>query len=109
MATKAGTVFWLYQTAADTWASGLEDDGVIWLNNTAPYGEKYATQPTSMITESQYHVTEYDSPLDPPIVLPMLDFYGHRSDTASAFSVTLSISDYNCESLTGYLVEGCVN
>jgi predicted outer membrane repeat protein len=70
-AIKAGTFLWLCNEIVENKPPrciephGLSGEGLIWINNTAAYGEKYATQATTVITDPLYNVTDYNSILKP--------------------------------------------
>jgi predicted outer membrane repeat protein len=70
-AFKAGTVMWFCDDIVPNEPAqciepyGLRDSGLIWVNNSAAYGERYATQVTTIVTDDHYNVTEYNSILKP--------------------------------------------
>ena len=76
-------------------------------DNVAVYGDKYATEGTQLIVESNtsIHVTDYGSPV-PPIIISLRDFYNQTVLTDSYNYVEASISDesqVSCHGDDGYL------
>lgn len=102
-ATIAGTVFWLsYPGATNAEPAGLDSESIVWESNSAPYGERAATQTVRQVVSPTYKVTIYDKEFDPPINVSLLDFYNATVIGSSMFASVFA-ERYSCQDATGYL------
>ena len=100
VATVGGTFFWLCTGVCNE----PINQNTTFLNNSAPYGETFATQLTNIYQVSEeYQVSVYDRPLSPSIVLNFFDFYGQEIVSDSATVTEASVESYECDGLVGSL------
>ena len=102
-ALLSGTLFWFYNNMMLNPPVGLGSDSLQWTNNSAPYGEKYATQAVSLLVPEEYIVNVYNEALDPPILVTMLDYYGNIISSANDTYIFASTEGYECNSLPGVI------
>ena len=104
-ASMAGTFFWLCSGPS---CNEPTNQGLIFANNSAPYGNNFATQPTSIQSATEYNVTVYNRPLNPSISLYIYDFYGQLVISDNETVVESSVFDYSCRSFVGTLASSTV-
>jgi hypothetical protein len=67
-AAIAGTVYWFFDSSRVEGShepAGLSAATLTWVNNQAPHGKKYCTQPVYLDVSSSYEVTVYNAALEP--------------------------------------------
>lgn len=106
----AGTFFWLCTAVSSNLSSCQEPkyNNVVFINNSAPYGFEFATQPIHIRTTSEYNVTVYGRPLSPAINLTLYDFYNSKAVSDSFTATTATVAAYNCGGFVGTLQSATV-
>lgn len=105
-ATVAGTFFWSCKGATPGNISSCVEPkhhNLQFSNNSAPYGATFATQPIYIRTSSQYNVTVYNGPLQPPISLDLYDYYGQKAVSDTTTSTAVDVINSNCDEYIGIL------
>ena len=67
-AISGGTLYWYFDHSRPEGShepAGLNSTSLTWLNNSAPYGKKYCTQPVFLDAAPTYEATVYYTALDP--------------------------------------------
>jgi hypothetical protein len=108
-ATIAGTFFWLCKGTVSSNISSCKEpkhNRLQFIDNSAPYGKTFATQPIYIRTSTQYNVTEYNSPLQPPISLGLYDYYGQNAISDTLTSTTVDVINSNCDNYIGTVSGG---
>lgn len=103
-ALLAGTVYWMHSPSNSLEPPGLQSPTLTWMGNSAPYGEKTATQAVSIRT-SDYEVNVYRAALTPSFAVTLVDFYGSTlvSDNATIVVMSLTQENARCAPKMGYL------
>ena len=102
----AGTFFWLCTGSNPANLSSCQEPkyrNIVFRNNSAPYGDLFATQPIYIRTSDEYNVTVYDSSLKPSPTLTLYDFYNHKVASDSFTTTSATVVQSNCDSFLGTL------
>jgi hypothetical protein len=100
-----GVVYWSF------FSEMSEPEGLTtlntFINNSAPYGPKWATDPCQLLTDkSEYYIVDYGIPVQ-PILVTALDYYSQAVTTLSATEVSVSVgSSLSCYDAPGYTTGG---
>jgi hypothetical protein len=104
-AWTGGTVYWVCIPEYDPLDVG--DSSNVWgEHNRALYGNKTATQGIKLIGPTNYQVTVYGKPLDPPLEYYLLDYYDQLipfADEVTTVSVSLNEQNASCFGVHPYL------
>lgn len=106
VADVGGTVFWIKDDVLSQEPNGAKSHSIVWRNNTASYGEQYATQAIRLIGPSEVNVTHFESAIQPPITYYMTDEYDQFIPVSGGTTVSTTISNSsvnNCSDQYYYL------
>lgn len=103
-ASVGGTVYWIYDNVTDSEGAmvreptGLHSLSVTWYNNSAPYGNRTATQAVQLLGPTTYNVDVYLSRLSPPLLYGLQDAYGQNIPLSGDTTVvpTVVLSETHC-------------
>jgi len=92
-ASVGGTVYWLADSDMTTEPPGLNNPSVLWVGNSAKYGNRSATQACTLVGPTTYMVNVYDQDLTPALEYHLLDYYNQTVLVDDDTSVVATIAD----------------
>jgi len=110
IAKIGGTFFWIHD---DIMMKQPDMKKIKFSNNTALYGERGATQATSLKGPILYELTSFDGSLSNPLQFIATDFYGNSlvdfPEGAYIFIATISTNNYYCLGRTPSINRYCMD